>query len=200
MDIVVHESQRLSSILEDFLRYVRPRERAEEPVDAPAALRDVLTLLAHSDEMSPRHHVTLDLVPESAIVSADPGQLRQIFWNLARNAIAAMPGGGILSVSSRLEGGRWKVAISDEGRGMTAEERDRLFTPFAHSFPGGTGLGLAIVYRIVEEHGGTIRVDTEPNRGTTITIALPENGPRASPNRKTASSEEARTLAATEVA
>jgi signal transduction histidine kinase len=200
MDIVVHESQRLSSILEDFLRYVRPRERDVEPVDAPAALRDVLTLLAHSDEISPHHHIALDLDPESAIVSADPGQLRQIFWNVARNAIAAMPAGGVLSVATRLEDGEWKVAISDEGRGMTAEERDRLFTPFAHSFPGGTGLGLAIVYRIVEEHGGSIHVDTEPNRGTTVTIALPQDGPRKSPSRRTPSSRELRALAATEVA
>jgi two-component system sensor histidine kinase PilS (NtrC family) len=200
MDIVVHESQRLSSILEDFLRYVRPRERAVESVDAPAALRDVLTLLEHSDEVSPDHHITFDLDPDSFIVSGDPGQLRQIFWNVARNAIAAMPAGGVLSVSARVKDGHWEVAISDEGRGMTAEERDRLFTPFAHTFPGGTGLGLAIVYRIVEEHGGTIRVDTEPNRGTTITIALPQDGLRKSPGRRVRSSEKLRTFATTEVA
>ncbi|HEX2798391.1 MAG TPA: HAMP domain-containing sensor histidine kinase, partial [Thermoanaerobaculia bacterium] len=63
------------------------------------------------------------------------------------------------------------------GQGMTAGERGRLFTPFAHSFPGGTGLGLAIVYRIVEEHGGTIRVDTSPGHGTTVSISLPLVGP-----------------------
>jgi signal transduction histidine kinase len=60
---------------------------------------------------------------------------------------------------------------------MTVDERDRLFTPFAHSFPGGTGLGLAIVHRIVEEHGGAIRVDTTPGRGTTVSISLPLAGP-----------------------
>jgi len=58
---------------------------------------------------------------------------------------------------------------------MTAEERDVLFTPFAHSFPGGTGLGLAIVYRIVEEHGGKIGVETAAGQGTTIRITLPQN-------------------------
>jgi signal transduction histidine kinase len=62
---------------------------------------------------------------------------------------------------------------------MTSEERDRLFTPFAHSFPGGTGLGLAIVYRIVEEHGGRIDVETEPQRGTTVTISLPAGAARS---------------------
>lgn len=173
MDIVVNESQRLSSILEDFLRYVRPRERAVESVDAPAALRDVLTLLRHSEETTPLHRIELDVPPEPFAIAADPGQLRQIFWNVARNAIAAMPSGGTLRVSTAVEGRFWFAILRDEGRGMTPEERDRLFTPFAHSFRDGTGLGLAIVYRIVEEHGGTIRVDTAPGRGTTIAIGLP---------------------------
>ena len=176
MEIVVAESHRLSSILEDFLRYVRPMERAIEPVDAPAALDDVLTLLAHGDEVSPNHRLVKDFDPLSVVVQADPGQLRQIFWNVARNALAAMPGGGALTVSARLQGGSWNVTFTDEGHGMTASERGRLFTPFAHSFPGGTGLGLAIVYRIVEEHGGTIRVDTSPGHGTTVSISLPLAG------------------------
>jgi two-component system sensor histidine kinase PilS (NtrC family) len=175
MEIVVSESQRLSSIIEDFLKYVRPKERAIEQVNAAAALRDVVTLLSHSDEVQPAHRIVLDLEPESVVVAADPGQLRQIFWNLARNALAAMPEGGTLTVSARLENGRWTASIGDEGRGMTAEERDVLFTPFAHSFPGGTGLGLAIVYRIVEEHGGRIAVETAPGQGTTIRITLPQN-------------------------
>jgi two-component system sensor histidine kinase PilS (NtrC family) len=177
MEIVVAESQRLSSILEDFLRYVRPKERAAEPVDAPAALDDVLTLLAHGEEVSPNHRLVKDFDPPSVVVQADPGQLRQIFWNVSRNALAAMPRGGTLSVSARLLGGSWNVSFTDEGQGMTASERGRLFTPFAHSFPGGTGLGLAIVYRIVEEHGGTIRVDTSPGRGTRVSISLPLAGP-----------------------
>jgi two-component system sensor histidine kinase PilS (NtrC family) len=177
MEIVLSESQRLSTILEDFLRYVRPKERAEEPVDAPAALDDVLTLLAHGDEISSRHHLVQDFDPPSVVVQADPGQLRQIFWNVARNALAAMPGGGTLTVAARVQGGNWNVSFMDEGHGMTTDERDRLFTPFAHSFPGGTGLGLAIVHRIVEEHRGAIQVDSEPGRGTTVSISFPLAGP-----------------------
>jgi two-component system sensor histidine kinase PilS (NtrC family) len=175
MQIVVAESHRLSSILEDFLRYVRPKERAVEPVDAAAAVRDVLTLLQHSDEVSPRHAIHVRTAPDSVVLPADPGQLRQIFWNVARNALAAMPGGGTLTVTATLEGPFWKVSFADEGHGMTDEERGRLFTPFAHSFPGGTGLGLAIVHRIVEEHGGSIEVATAPDRGTTVAISLPRD-------------------------
>lgn len=179
MEIVVQESHRLSSILEDFLKYVRPREQAVETVDAPAALRDVVTLLTHSDELSTAHSVTLDLEPGSVPLRADPGQLRQVFWNLLRNALAAMPGGGTLSLTSRAADGAWNVTVADEGRGMSREEVDHLFTPFAHALPGGTGLGLAIVYRIVEEHGGRIRVKSAPGEGTAITLTLPLAGPGA---------------------
>jgi two-component system, NtrC family, sensor histidine kinase PilS len=173
MEIVVRESQRLSSILEDFLRYTRPREREVEQVDAAAALRDVATLLSHSDELTAAHRIEVSIDPPAVLVLADPGQLRQVFWNLARNAVAAMPGGGTLHVAARLEGARWTASFQDEGRGMDEDEKGRLFTPFAHASPGGTGLGLAIVYRIVEEHDGSIRVDTAPGKGTTIVVDLP---------------------------
>ena len=173
LDIVVEESNRLSRILEDFLRYTRPRQRAAERVDASAALRNVLTLAAHSDELSPEHRLESDVQPPSAVLVGDEGQLRQVFWNLLRNALAAMPGGGTLRVTAREERGRWSVSFADEGRGMTEEERGKLFTPFAHAGREGTGLGLAIVYRIVEDHGGTIAVDTAPGRGTAISLSLP---------------------------
>ena len=177
MEIVVQESHRLSSILEDFLKYVRPREQAVETIDAAAALRDVVTLLTHSDELSPRHRVTLRLEPESVLLRADPGQLRQVIWNLIRNAVAAMPSGGTLALEARASDVAWSVTVADEGKGMSREEQDRLFTPFAHTVPGGTGLGLAIVYRIVEEHGGRIGVKSAPGEGTEITLSLPLAGP-----------------------
>ena len=176
MEIVVQESHRLSSILEDFLKYVRPREQATETVDAAAALRDVVTLLTHSDELTERHTVSLVLEPESVPLQADPGQLRQVFWNLLRNAVAAMPDGGALSVTARAEDAAWSATFADEGRGMSQEEQERLFTPFAHAVPGGTGLGLAIVYRIVEEHGGRVGVKSSPGTGTEITLTLPLGG------------------------
>lgn len=179
MEIAVQESHRLSSILEDFLKYVRPREQAIEIVDAAAALRDVVTLLTHSDELSSAHRVTLRLQPESVSLRADPGQLRQVFWNLLRNAIAAMPGGGTLALEASVADETWSVTVADEGKGMSRDEQDRLFTPFAHAVPGGTGLGLAIVYRIVEEHGGRIRVRSAPGEGTEITLTLPLAGPAA---------------------
>lgn len=195
MEIVVQESHRLSSILEDFLKYVRPREQALETVDAAAALRDVVTLLRNSDELSPRHDVALTLEPESVRLLADPGQLRQVFWNLLRNSVAATPDGGRLALAARATDTEWSVTVADDGKGMSREEQDRLFTPFAHTLPGGTGLGLAIVYRIVEEHGGRIQVRSAPGEGTAITLRLPLSGPgarRAAPLDASAAGAEGR--------
>ena len=95
------------------------------------------------------------------MIYADLDQVSQIFWNLARNALQAMPEGGQLTVVGRIENGYYRIQFRDTGIGMTEDERARLFHPFKSFFDGGTGLGMAIVYRIVEEHGGRIRVDSE---------------------------------------
>jgi two-component system sensor histidine kinase PilS (NtrC family) len=104
---------------------------------------------------------------------ADPDQISQIFWNLARNSLRAMPAGGILKVEGRVEGDDYCIRFTDDGRGMNLEERGKMFHPFRSFFDGGSGIGMAIVYRIVEEHGGRLSVDSQPGEGTVITVALP---------------------------
>jgi two-component system sensor histidine kinase PilS (NtrC family) len=99
--------------------------------------------------------------------------MRQIFWNLARNAIQAMPRGGelrvTLSAKSNLD---VTIAFSDNGEGMSREQKDRLFEPF-NSSTGGTGLGMAIVYQLVRDHNGNVLVESEAGKGTRIAIRLP---------------------------
>ena len=107
---------------------------------------------------------------------ADPDQISQIFWNLARNALKAMPDGGTLRVAGKLAGDRYRLRFSDSGHGMAAEERANLFHPFKSFFDSGSGIGMAIVYRIVQEHQGKIRVDSRTGTGTTIAIELPVAG------------------------
>jgi signal transduction histidine kinase len=104
---------------------------------------------------------------------ADAGQLKQVFWNLARNALQAMPDGGTLRAKVEVNShNRLRIAFSDTGRGMSPDQVERLFEPFS-STTGGTGLGLPIVYQIIRDHGGTITVSSLEGQGTTITVELP---------------------------
>ena len=98
-----------------------------------------------------------------------------------------MPDGGTLRVAGRLVGEWYRLQVIDTGRGMTEEQRANLFHPFQSFFDGGTGIGMAIVYRIVQDHGGRLRVDSRPGAGTTITVELP--APRAAQRRPLVSAE-----------
>ena len=173
LSIVLRESQRLDRTIKGFLQFARPKERDSGWFDIASLLAEHVELLSNSSELSAAHYVELELEPPSARVLGDADQISQIFWNLARNAIKAMPDGGRLVVSGRLLDGVYQLRVADTGRGMSAEERDKLFHPFKSFFDEGSGLGMAIVYRIVQEHGGRLLVDSAPGRGTVITAELP---------------------------
>jgi two-component system sensor histidine kinase PilS (NtrC family) len=177
IDILLKESQRLDRTIKGFLRFARPRERSSVPFDIARLLAENCELLRNSAEVSERHRIEVRLEPPSASVIADPDQVSQIFWNLARNSLRAMPHGGTLTVVGRLDEDSYRMQVIDTGRGMTEEQRANLFHPFQSFFDGGTGIGMAIVYRIVQEHGGRLQVDTRPGGGTTITVELPASRP-----------------------
>ncbi|HEV7516162.1 MAG TPA: ATP-binding protein [Thermoanaerobaculia bacterium] len=173
IDILLKESQRLDRTIKGFLRFARPRERLNVRFDVARQLTENFELLRNSEEVSERHLLAIDLEPASAYLIADPDQVSQIFWNLTRNALRAMPEGGTLLVMGRLGDDCYRVQFKDTGRGMSEEQRANLFHPFQSFFDGGTGIGMAIVYRIVQEHGGHLGVDSRPGAGTTITVELP---------------------------
>ncbi|HSS45096.1 MAG TPA: ATP-binding protein, partial [Thermoanaerobaculia bacterium] len=181
MEIIVSESNRLSRILEDFLRFVRPQERQVAVFDVANAVTEVMDLFRLSDEVSDGHRIEANVFPPSSLLSGDRDQVRQIIYNVAKNAVRAMDAGGSLSVVGREEGAWYSIRFIDTGRGMSQEELSRLFTPFSTAFDGGTGLGMAIVRRIVEEHGGAIDADSRPGEGTTVTVLLPRNVVKAEP-------------------
>ena len=174
MDIVLRESDRLNSIITNFLNYARPRVSNYLETDVRQAVSDTFTLLKHSPEIKEHHILEADLPDEPVIISADQTQLKQIFWNLARNAVGAMPDGGHLTIKlEQINPKRIKIIFTDTGSGMSANQVERLFEPFSTSTTGGTGLGLSIVYQIVRDHNGTINVRSRENEGTTIAIELP---------------------------
>jgi two-component system sensor histidine kinase PilS (NtrC family) len=177
LEIILKESRRLDRTVKSFLEFAVLPERQPAEVDVAALLAEGVELLLNSEEVRPGHRLVADLVPDSVTLFADPDQIGQVFWNLARNAIQAMPDGGELRVVGRLDGDRYRIEFRDTGNGMTAEERERLFLPFKSFFGRSLGLGMPIVSRIVEMHGGEIRVDSQPGRGTTITVELPTHPP-----------------------
>ncbi|HJQ36854.1 MAG TPA: ATP-binding protein [Thermoanaerobaculia bacterium] len=173
MSIVLKESERLNKSISDFLRFVRPQEKKPIEFDVAASLSETLDLLANSPELHERHQIRRDIAPPSFPLVGDADLIRQVFWNLARNAVQAMPNGGVLTVRTQVENGSYNIVFADSGRGMSELDVQRLFQPFRTNFPSGTGLGMAISYRIVQEHGGRIEVSSREGRGTAITVALP---------------------------
>ena len=173
MEIILRESDRLNRIITDFLTYARPRSMTQSQLDVGDLLHQTFALLQHSPEILATQSIEEELPPEPAITEADAGQLKQVFWNLARNALQAMPQGGTLRARvEKNSHSRLRIAFSDTGRGMSPDQVEHLFEPFS-STTGGTGLGLSIVYQIIRDHGGTINVRSLEGQGTTITIELP---------------------------
>ncbi len=173
MEIILRESDRLNQIITDFLSYARPRSLVQARVEVGNLLNQTFALLRHSPEIAANQIVEAEVPEEPVFADADENQLKQVFWNLARNALQAMPQGGTLRATlAKNSNNRLRIAFSDTGRGMSPEQVEHLFEPFS-STTGGTGLGLSIVYQIIREHGGTINVRSLEGQGTTITVELP---------------------------
>lgn len=173
MEIILRESDRLNKIVTDYLNYARPRPAEMKEVDVCALIRETFKLLRNSPEISDSHTLQEDLSDEPLMVKGDAAQLKQVCWNVARNALQAMPDGGEFRVSAeRTDADRVHISFKDNGCGMTPEQVERLFEPFT-STTGGTGLGLSIVYQIIRDHSGTINVRSRQGEGTVISVELP---------------------------
>ncbi len=175
MEIILRESDRLNRIISDFLNYARPRSIVHAQVDVGELLQETFTLLRHSPEVLEKQVIEDEIPAGQLFADADAEQLRQVFWNLARNALQSMPTGGTLRATvKRNSHNRMRIIFADTGRGMSPQQVEHLFEPFS-STTGGTGLGLSIVYQIIRDHGGTINVRSREGSGTTITIELPDS-------------------------
>jgi signal transduction histidine kinase len=122
------------------------------------------------------------------MLSGDRDQIRQIIYNVAKNAVRAMSAGGRLTVAGREEEAWYSIRFIDTGHGMNPDQLTRLFTPFSTAFDGGTGLGMAIVRRIVQDHGGAIDAESRQGEGTTVTVLLPRTEPASQPASEPAAS------------
>ncbi len=175
VQIVVGEIKRLGRLLSEFLELSRPRGLSPEPVALGQVIDAVVDL--HAEEARLRGVRFVHTSPADVVVSGDREKLKQALINLVVNAIDATPEGGSVRVSARwLEPERAILEVEDDGAGIPEEDQHRLFDPFFTTKPGGTGLGLSIVRRVIEQHGGQVRVRSDAGRGTLVQIELPARG------------------------
>jgi two-component system, NtrC family, sensor histidine kinase PilS len=171
--IITRESKRLSDTLNQFLFQARPDQRRSGPVDLGVVIAETVELLRNGPEVSTAHRVEFVSEHGPHVCLADPDQITQVFWNLARNGLEAMPDGGVLTVRVAAEDDQFVLSVRDQGRGLSGDEQRKVFEPFHSTSPVGAGLGLAIAYQIVREHKGDIQLRSTPGRGTEVQVRLP---------------------------
>jgi two-component system sensor histidine kinase PilS (NtrC family) len=174
MAIVLKEARRVSQSIDQFLNLASPGKEDLTTFDLSVVMRETLIMLKMSGDLDERIAIGGNFETTKAVFFGSPSQFKQIFWNLIRNALQAMPQGGNLTIDWLREGkDRLSLRFADTGKGMTQNEQDRMFETFYSRFEGGRGLGLAVVQKIVDDYEGKIRVSSEVDKGTEILITLP---------------------------
>ena len=176
LQTIIAQVERITKVMNQLLSFARRRTPERRPHDLRRTIEDNLEIF---QERLRKGRVQVETtLPESCPpVQADGNQMSQVFINLVMNAIHAMPDGGTLRVGLAQEHGMVKLTVADTGHGIPHEALPRIFEPFftTKEFGKGTGLGLTVVKGIIDEHQGTITVDSEEGKGTTFTISLPKS-------------------------
>jgi len=172
--LLVQEVERMNRTISELLSFARPASLALAPVHLEELLRQAARLI-DADAASDGISITLTLEEGLPAVMADRDRLNQVFINIMLNGVQSMDQGGELRVAARgAAGGRSvEVIIEDTGSGMDPETMEQVFYPYFTTREDGTGIGLAISQKIISDHGGSIRMESEPGRGTRVTIELP---------------------------
>jgi PAS domain S-box-containing protein len=174
LDMALQEVARLSTMLKNMLTFSRPDEEMKREVEMNHFLEGILMLMEKQLAES-----GIELVAEfdKAIppIRVSPNQMRQVFLNIVKNAMEAMPHGGTLNVITQCDGGALRVTVNDTGVGMTEEVKERIFDAFytTKEQVRGVGLGLSVCYGIIRDHGGDIEVESSPGKGSTFSVTLP---------------------------
>ena len=177
VEVSQREVTRLDQIITQFLRAVRPTQPGFEKASLAAVLQDTLEFLQH--EIRDRDIlVEVDRPDDLPDAMLDKNQIKQVFFNIIRNAMQAMPQGGLLKVTFGSDDRFVSVAFKDTGPGIPADQLGNIFEPYFTTKAEGSGLGLMIVQRIIRDHGGELEVHSEPRVGTTFTIFLPRDARR----------------------
>ncbi|NLZ37983.1 MAG: hypothetical protein GX893_00030 [Firmicutes bacterium] len=170
--LLIDEIDRVNFIIKEFLLLAKPAAPNLKKIDIHIILEEIL-LLIESKSLLEDVNIYKNLSARLPAVEADPAQIKQVFLNIATNAIQAMPNGGNLTITTVVDKDKVRVQFADTGTGMTEAQLKKIFNPFFTTKENGTGLGLTISYRIIERHNGRIFAESKPGEGTTFTIELP---------------------------
>lgn len=172
LSVLDEEIDHLNKIAVDFLFAVRPMNIELRLGSIESVVNDLITFLSpEADEKN--IEVVSDVEKFLPRIEMDSRYLRQSLLNIVENAFAAMPGGGRLTISVKLDGNFEIITIEDTGTGIDEEHLSKIFEPYFTTKASGTGLGLTVVYKVIKEHRGDIFVASEPGKGTVFTIKLP---------------------------
>ncbi len=174
VEVARAEVGRLDAIITQFLRAIRPTKPVLLPERPTEVLHETLKVLKSEFE-NRRIVVSVDIPDTVPTVQLDRAQIKQVFFNVVKNALEAMPDGGSLKVVFGVGDAYVDIAFTDTGKGIAADELGRVFEPYRTTKAKGTGLGLMIVQRIIEEHGGEIELASKPGEGTCFKIRLPRS-------------------------
>lgn len=179
LEVIMKEADRLNAILNGMLDFTKPAKLKKKPFNIHQALDSVAFLM--DDKRSSFIRSYDPSIPE---ISGDENQLKQVFLNLVKNAKESLTEGGMIHLTTRAitefhivegagQGRMVSVEIRDNGSGIKQEDMEKIFTPFFTTKPGGSGLGMAITLNIIKEHGGHLKIDSAPGKGTAVTVYLP---------------------------
>jgi two-component system, NtrC family, sensor histidine kinase PilS len=176
MEIALREASRLEQLVTDFLGFARPAPARRVACDLAPLVAETLDVFAHDPDAGVRAERELATAP----AFCDPDQVKQVIWNLLRNAAEAVadrpagaPGGRVRAACGADAAGAW-LSVEDDGPGIAPADRTRVFLPFFTTRQEGTGLGLSTVHRIVDAHGGSICVEAADGGGARFAVRLPD--------------------------
>jgi len=155
-----------------FLDFARPRTPNYQSTDVGTVIESLVELAAHAVGQKPIS-LRRSVSQQVGTIECDPELLKQVLLNLVINAVQGTPDGGEVLVAARTRDGRVLIEVRDEGCGISAADRDKIFGPFFTTKENGTGLGLSVAHQIVEQHGGILTAESNATRGMTFSVLLP---------------------------
>ena len=177
VDVSRKEVERLDTIIRQFLKALRPSFPERKPHELAALIKDTLDVMKH-EIRDRRMLVETDFAEEIPAVAVDDTQVKQVFFNVIKNALQAMDDGGILKLETQLSDRYVAVVVEDNGQGIDPEKLGAIYEPYHTTKAEGTGLGMMIVQRIMRDHGGEIEINSDPDRGTRLTLRFPREDAR----------------------